>query len=193
MFDAIFFPLDAIARAKAERSMTKTLLLLLGASLLTALSAFLMTQHWEMAVTVFVGVFLLNLFIAFLIKIALHVLIQRGGFYESLTALSLGYYISSFGFLVVVLIGMIPGDELSMTLVKGVLSGIALLSLLLLSAMTLFRATMEFFQVDLLTVVVTFTTLYLLLFISLYLGLLKIVFPLMFGLMGSSLPPVPLG
>ena len=103
MLNILFAPLRAIASVKAERNIGKTVLILFIASLLASLNIFVTEKGFSniiLALGVFIGMFLFALLTAFLLQIAFHVLSQRGGYFEALTTVTYGLFITSCGYLV---------------------------------------------------------------------------------------------
>ena len=196
MLDILFNPLKAIALAKTERSTGKTILVLFVASLLASLNIFIITKkisgtNFAFAFGILIGVFLLTLFLALLLQLSLHILSQRGGYFEALTTLSYGVFIMSCGYLISSIIELIPSTGIFLTIIVSILSGLVLLLTFLMSNAVMLRTAVELFQTNLFTVIVALIIVYLAIFLTIYLVIIKTLLAslLMFGGLGAS----PLG
>ena len=188
MLNILFSPLKAIALAKSKRNIGNTILILFVASVLASLNGFVTAKSFSnitLALAVFVGTFLFALLVALLLKMALYVLSQRGGYFEALTAVTYGIFITSCGYLVSSLIGLIPSNAILLTVIGSVLSGLVLLFTLIMSNVVVLRTAMELFEIDLFTVLVALIIVYLTIFSTLYFVLLKTLFAGMAGTLGS--------
>lgn len=197
MLDILFSPLDAIASAKTERNTGKTVLVLFVASLLASLNIFITTKKFSgtnlaLAFGILIGVFLLTLFIALLLQLALHILSQRGGYYEALTTLSYGFFIMSCGYLISSIIELIPSTGIFLRIIVSVLSGLVLLLAFIMSNAVMLRTAVELFQTDLFTVIVALMIVYIATFLTIYLVIIKTLFASLFGMAGG-LGSSPLG
>lgn len=196
MFDILFSPLKAIASAKSERSIGKTMLVLLVASLLAAIDFFLITKKFSgiyflIALGILLGTFLGILFLAVLLQLTIYVISQRGGYFEALTTLSYGCFIMASGYLVSSILGLVP-------YIGIVLSGIIILFATILSITVMLRAAIELFQIDLLTAIIALIIINTAIFLAIYFVLLRtLLFGGLFGMPGFGAAPglgtVPLG
>lgn len=189
MIDILFNPLQAIASAKTERNTGKTILVLFIASLLASLNTYIKAEkisgpHVAVAFGILIGLFLLTLFVALLLQLSLHILSQKGGYFEALTTLSYGFFIMSCGYLISSIIGLIPSTGVFLTIVVIVLSGLVLLLTFIMSNVVMLRTAVELFQTDLFTVIVAFIVVYIATVLAMYLIILKSVFAMMSGTTG---------
>ena len=187
MLDILFSPLEAIASAKTERSMGKTILVLFVASLLASLNVFIMTKkfsgtNFALGFGILIGVFLLTIVMAFLLQLSLHILSQRGGYYEALTTLSYGFFIMSCGYLISSIVGLIPSTGIFLTIIVSILSGVVLLLTFIMSNAVMLRTAVELFKTDLFTVIVALMIVYTATFLTIYLMIIKTLFAGMFGM-----------
>lgn len=197
MIDILFNPLEAITSAKTERNTGKTILVLFVASLLASLNIFITTKkfsgtNFALAFGMLIGVFLLTLFVALLLQLSLHILSQRGGYFEALTTLSYGFFIMSCGYLISSIIGLIPSTGIFLTIIVSVLSGLVLLLTFIMSNAVMLRTAVELFQTDLFTVIVALIIVYIATFLTIYLVIIKTLFASLFGMAGG-LGASPLG
>ncbi|MFC1774767.1 hypothetical protein ACFLZN_00445 [Nanoarchaeota archaeon] len=186
MFEILFNPLKAIAKAK-KKNMQNTMLMLGIASLFTALSFLFMAgfsgENVLTTVGVLVGAFVFVLFLGFLLKLGMSILAKNSGYYEALTTLTFGFLIASVGGLVNSILGLIPTlGNMSLILIMGFITGIVMLFTVILSVVTTFRTGMELFKTDLLTIVVGLTVIFVGAGISMYSIFLKVLFASMFGM-----------
>jgi len=174
MFELLFSPTSAIAKANSSTSTGKTVLFLFVASLLTALSIFLLinkytSQFVTLAGLILVASFLGVMFTAFLLKISLNVLYKQGSFYSALTTLTYGFYIVSFGMFIVSLIGLVPASEnFVITAALTIIKLLILAPFIALSFSVMLKTGVTLFNIDLFTMVVVIITVYTAVFLALY-------------------------
>ena len=187
MLNILFSPLGAIASAKKERNIGKTILILFVASILASLNIFITTKSFSginFALGVLIGTFLLTLLIALLLQLSLYVLSQRGGYFEALTTLTYGFFIISCGYLVSSLIGLIPSTNMYLTIIGSALSGLVLLLTFVMSNAVMLRTAMELFDSGLFTVIIALIVIYIAVFWTIYLVVLNTLFVSMLGTFG---------
>jgi len=198
MLNILFAPLDAIALAKEKRNIGKTFLILFVASILASLNVFVTTKGFSditSALGVFAGTFLFTLLIALLLKLALHVLSQSGGYFEALTTVTYGFFIISCGYLVSSLISLIPSTDMYLKIIVSASSGLVLLFTLVMSNVVVLRTAMELFETDLFTVIIAMIVIYIAVFWAIYLVFLNSLLVSMLGMLGgmSGMGTPPLG
>src|SRR3989338_8291293 len=109
MFDIIYSPLKAISKAKRVRSYGRTFLALFVASMFSGIipvvsKSFFALSPWKFAIGLGAGLFVVHIILAGLLQLVMHILTQRGGFYEGLTTSAYGFFILAVSFLVTTLI-----------------------------------------------------------------------------------------
>ena len=189
MLDIVLKPLRGIARVKKERSFLKTFLVLLVSSFLVGggvyfSSIFMIAGNWQLAAGIGLGSFIMVLLLAFLLKIALHVLAQRGGYYEALTSITYGNFVFAVGIFVYTLLNLIPAPGILRGVLFVVGAFVIMLSSITSVAVTL-RMTVELFQLDLFTAVIGFFIVYSAMFMAIYFILLGTMFSSFSALGGS--------
>ena len=180
MLDLIFSPLKAINRAK-RKSMKRTTLILLVASLLSFVNFFLVSKSFSGtiflgAIAALVGTFLGTLVMAWLLNLVLHILTAKGEYYHAFTTLTYGLFIGMVFFLLWGIINLIPSSGLVLTVIVSILGGIAMLLGVLLSYAVMFKTAMELYDTDILTVFVGLGIVYMAIFASVYMVILKTIF-----------------
>ena len=188
MFDILYYPLKAIASAKKEKSIGKTILILFITSLLASLNVFIITKKFSgtnfiVAFGIIVGVILLALFMALLLLLTLNILSQKQStYFDALTTLTYGFFIWACGYTISSLINLIPHSSLLSTLIIKILIGLILLITFILAVTVKLRAAMEFFQANLFTVILALMIIYTAIFLTIYLMIIKILFANIFGM-----------
>ncbi len=189
MFDLIYSPLKAIARAKRERSYRRTLLVLLAASVFSGVipivsKSLFMLSPWKFALALGAGLLVTHVLLAIFLQLVLHILTQRGGFYEALTTSSYGFFILSASFLVNTLlaylkpyIGAVPTSIIT--------TAVFLFSFILAYAVTL-RTAVELFQADLFTIIIALLIVYMAVAITVYIFAIKMLMGRFTSLEGVS-------
>ncbi len=133
------------------------------------------------AILVFLGVMLSS----FLVNFVLALLTGKSNYYSALTAAAYGGFIGVVGNLTVVLIDLIPSSDLLTTGILGLFMGIVMLFTVILAASVQIRLLKEFYECDILTVIVAWLIVVLSLFLAAAVGGAKI----MPDLLKQMLPP----
>ena len=159
MHKILFSPLEAIYEAKNKKSLGYTYLVLLVASLLAGLTSIVRLEALSAATiiigfTTFISAFLIIMLMAFLLKVSLHILIQKQGFFESLTVLSYSAFIVAVGYFISAIILLVPSTNISLAIISAVLSSLVLLITTVLSIVVMLRIAQELYEKDLFTVIV---------------------------------------
>jgi hypothetical protein len=183
-FDVLKNPVKAIENAKKKRTMGKTVGLMIVTAIVFGISVLILLAKTLAFTTVigvgaFIGVFLLTLVFTLLfgliIQIAAVTLGGKGEYYEGLTSITYALWPISIGFLIAVIIALIP--------YASVISGIILAVLFALGISTLYRSIKELFKIDMITSFVVVSIVILALFVGIYtifgLGALDKFMPLM--------------
>lgn len=181
MLDIIFSPLNAISSALHEKSMGKTILVLIVTSLLAAINVFITTKEFTLdnlltAIVIFIAVVIITIFASLLLQISLHILSQRGGYFEALTTLAYGFFILSFGYFIYSIVGLLPSSNSFFVIAELFLGGLILIFTFILANAVMLRAASALFQIDLFTVIIAFIIVYLAIIITVYMLFIKTLF-----------------
>lgn len=173
MFDVLTSPLDAIQRAKKNKSMKDTLLLLLVASVFLAIAVLLQNASFNASAFQAAGLTLVlgfagTAFMALLLQLSLHILTTKGGYFEALTTLTYGMFITSCGMLAASVVGLLSMAGQTFAMVGAFLGGLVLLFALIMSYSVSLKAGMELFNTDILTVVIAILIVHLSVLVSMY-------------------------
>lgn len=180
-------PVTAILKAKKEKDLTKTLLILIYSWLSIGVSFFLFYRSSSMLIAfgsslaIFLFGILFSLFYSYLIGIVMNILGGKGKYYESLTAttysslpISLGLLLMSILFAINTMLGIIIGFFV-----------IAITTALSLSIY--FRAIKEFYSTDMLIVFLGFLIILYVLMIAVYISIGFSIGSSLFGKLISNL------
>lgn len=191
MFTIIIDSHKAINAAKIKKSVKKSMSILLYASLIIGVSSLIFAKSTaftmpilKLALGIVSGTFILTLFMAYLVGISLNILTKKGGFYESLTALSYSLFILSGGVFIVSLLNLLSGINTVLTIIILIISGLVLLVSLIKAKAIKLRTAMDLFGTDLITIIMGFVIVYIALFFILYI----IGIQTMLGTIGSFDP-----
>lgn len=176
MFDIIYSPLKAISKAKRVRSYGRTFLVLFVASVFSGIipvvsKSFFALSPWKFAIGLGAGLFVVHIILAGLLQLVMHILTQRGGFYEGLTTSAYGFFILAVSFLVTTLISYLK-PYIGVLPTTIVTTAILIVSFIMSYAVTL-RAAVELFQSDLFTVIIAMIIVYTAIVIAAYIFMLK--------------------
>lgn len=155
MLNTIFSPLSAIDAAKKERNMTKTMWMLVVTSLIMGVAALIIalqlgTQIGTAILILIgfaVGIFLSNLFNAWIYQFAINTISAKGTYYDTLTATTNSAFIVSIGIFVASILLLIP-------LFGVVFALILVLLAMILSYAVLIRTLTVLTGADLLSIIV---------------------------------------
>jgi len=167
-------PVAAILKAKKEKNINKTMLILLLSWLLTAISFFFVTFNTMLTIValgsfiaVFVSGILFSLFYSYIVDLVMNILGGKGKYYETLTAttysslpISVGLFLTSILFLINQLLGLTIGFII-----------ISITTALTLSIY--FRAIKEFYSTDM---IITFIGFFLIIYIFMVAFYISIAF-----------------
>ena len=157
-------PGDMIANAKKKRDMLGSILVLVAASIVFAVSAAMTistssvlasvsaVNMGTVAVAVFGMVFLGGLFLGWLLSLAANVLGTKGGFFEGLTSVAYALLYLSMGFLLSGLFALTSNPFLML-----VASFVSVMTFGVIGYMTMFRAVRDLFGVDMITTFIIVT------------------------------------
>ncbi|MEM5782059.1 MAG: YIP1 family protein [Candidatus Aenigmatarchaeota archaeon] len=150
-------PLIAINKAKKEKDLNKTLLILILSWILVGLSFILVfyktttiLMAFGSALTVFLFGILFSIFYSYIANIIMNILGGKGKYYESLTAATYSSLPISFGILLTAIISSIN------SMLGGFLGFIIIAITAALSLSIYFKAIKEFYLTDMLTTFVGF-------------------------------------
>ena len=179
MLSILFSPLKAIAKAKASHNLGRAFLIVIIASLLAGLTVYMsknMIYGRNLKVALYVALILLvlELVLALFFQLALHILSQRGGYYEALTSLGHYFLVITFAFFISGLLGFVPKINNTVTIIVSVLSGFVILWGLVMGNALMMRTAMELFHTDLFTVLIGMFVVYFGITISIYIIMIKV-------------------
>ncbi|MBU0577415.1 hypothetical protein KJ742_00760 [Patescibacteria group bacterium] len=165
MFNIILAPFQAIKEAGSKKSMSRTMKVLLVASLFAGLSALLVTKSFTglsllIALGIAVGMFVCVLVMSFFFKLSLHMLSKKGGYYEALTAVTYGCFVFACGALATSVLSLLIDINVVLNVIVALVSVVIMLAAIILAKTIKLRAAMDFFSADLLTVIVAFVIVY---------------------------------
>jgi hypothetical protein len=155
MFNTIFSPLTAIDAAKKERNMTKTMWMLVVSSLLMGVAALIIALQLgtEIVISILIlvgfaiGIFLSNLFNAWIYQFTINTISGKGTYYDTLTALTNSAFVMSVGIFIASILLLIP--------LFGVIFALILVLLTMILAYAVLIRTLTFLSgADLLSVIV---------------------------------------
>jgi O-antigen/teichoic acid export membrane protein len=179
-------PTTAIAKAKKEKNLNKTILLLMLSWILVSISFFisfykelLILVAFGSTITIFLFGMLFSVFLSYLINIIMNILGGKGKYYDSLTATTYSSLPLSFGLILMSITSAIVP-------MLGLLVGFILVAITLaLSLSIYFRAIKELYSVDMFTTFIGFLIIIYVFMLSMY---LSTTFSIGSALFGSLLP-----
>jgi len=170
--DILMNPVKAILKAKKDRNMNKTLLILVISWIMVGIS-FSFTLYrigtpliaLSSALAIFLFGILFSLFYGYIINIVMNVLGGKGKYYDGLTAATYSSLPISIGILVTTILSFIN------VVLGGLLGFLALAITTALSLSIYFRAIKEFYSTDMVVTFVGFLVTIYVLMIAIYLSL----------------------
>jgi hypothetical protein len=170
--DILMNPVKAILKAKKDRNMNKTLLILVISWIMVGIS-FSITLYrigtpiiaLSSALAIFLFGTLFSLFYGYIINVVMNVLGGKGKYYDGLTAATYSSLPISIGILVTTVLSFIN------VVLGGLLGFIALAITTALSLSIYFRAIKEFYSTDMVVTFVGFLVTIYVLMIAIYLSL----------------------
>jgi len=181
-FDLFKNPVKAIDNAKKKKTMGKTIGIMIASAIVFGLSVVILLANMGIMTSIvgigaFIGVLLLTIVFALLfgliIQIAAVTLGGKGTYYEGLTAITYALWPISVGFIIAVIVAMIP--------YATVISAIIFAVLFAMGLSILYRAIKELFKTDMITAFVAVSIVILALFVGVYMTL-------GFGAIGNFMP-----
>jgi hypothetical protein len=165
-------PLIAITKAKKEKNINKSMLILIISWILTGLSFSLISiKMFSVITAIGIGLsvmmfgILFSIFCSYIIKIIMNILGGKGRYHEALTATAYSSFPVSLGFLMLSIL----------VLIHPVLSIIGFIILAITTAISFsiyFKAVKEFFGTDMITVFIGFLILIYVFIIALYITMM---------------------
>ena len=171
VFEIMLKPAAAIAAAKKEKNLGKTFVMLLVASIVAAVSMlFIMrfsTESVLVAILTLVGAFVGSIVFAFLVKKFMWIMAKKATFFDALTMITFGLFIMSWAYLIGGIIGLIP-------YIGYWLSGLILLFAFVLANAVMLKAGMDYFECDLLTIIIALAVVYIGVFSAVYFAVFQV-------------------
>ena len=159
MYRTVFTdPSSVLKQAKKEKSLSKSMLLLLQGAIILSIAAFLaprggfmgesLPQGTMVGIALFIIAFsfLWSLLQGLLVQFAFKVLLDKGSYFDAITPIAYAIHIASTGLLGFVILSYIP-------FVGVALGGLALLFAIILATFLAYRMYMDFYGIDLLTAI----------------------------------------
>ena len=168
--EIILNPLTAISKAKKEKSLNKTLSIMLFSWFVIAVGFFLsfssmMLVRFVSSIAIFLFGILFSLFLSYIVNIVMNILGGKGKYYDSLTATTYSSLPISFGFIFMAILYAINA-------MLGIFIGFILIVFTTaLSLSIYFRTIKEFYSTDMVTTLVGFLIIVYVFVISLYISM----------------------